>query len=222
MAQGFVYVLINPSFPDQVKIGLTEQTSELRAKQLRTTGVPTPFIVVYDELVSECELVESKLHQRFAAYRVSSDREFFRIPVRDAVRALQEEAAIYKISDSVLSNQVEVLPQLKHYYSKYLKLDIASVAIVQLVDVCFLEITRRNYYPGLRDEIIERVDLAIVAAEMFSPQNSIDENTRRFLDDLDAYDLIMITSLFTEEGCKQISHEWERGNKLKHSSFFID
>ncbi|MDZ7969847.1 MAG: GIY-YIG nuclease family protein [Nostoc sp. DedSLP03] len=90
MAQGFVYVLLNPSFPDQIKIGLTEQTSELRAKQLRTTGVPTPFIVIYDELVSECELVERKLHQRFAAYRVSSDREFFRIPVREAVRALQE------------------------------------------------------------------------------------------------------------------------------------
>lgn len=222
MAQGFVYVLLNPSFPDQVKIGLTEQTSELRAKQLRTTGVPTPFIVVYDELVSECELVERKLHQRFAAYRVSSDREFFRIPVREAVRALQEEAAICKISDSVLLNQVEVLPQLKQYYSKYLKPDIASVAIVQLSDVCFLEITRRNYYPGLRDEIIERVDLATVADEMFSPQNSINENTRRFLDVLDAYDLIMITPLFTEEGCKQIAYEWEHGNKLKHSSSFID
>ncbi|MEH2169992.1 MAG: GIY-YIG nuclease family protein [Nostoc sp.] len=89
MAQGFVYVLVNPSFPDQVKIGRTEKTSELRAKQLQTTGVPTPFIVVYEELVSDCEVVENILHSRFAVYRTSQDREFFRVPVREAIRVLQ-------------------------------------------------------------------------------------------------------------------------------------
>ncbi|WP_414552269.1 GIY-YIG nuclease family protein [Anabaena sp. CCY 0017] len=84
MTQGFVYVLLNPSFPDQVKIGRTEKDSEIRARKLWTTGVPTPFLVIYDELVSDCEVVESHLHERFAAYRVNSCREFFRIPVREA------------------------------------------------------------------------------------------------------------------------------------------
>ncbi|MDZ7969848.1 MAG: hypothetical protein RM368_33755 [Nostoc sp. DedSLP03] len=80
------------------------------------------------------------------------------------------------------------MPLLKQYYSEYLKPDIASVAIVQLPDVCFLEITHRNYYPGLRDEILERVDLVIVTNDKFLSQNSIYENTQRFFNDLDAYD----------------------------------
>ena len=72
MAAGFVYVLLNPSFPNQVKIGLTEDAPDVRARKLWTTGVPTPFIVVYDELVSDCEEVESRLHMRFNGYRVNA------------------------------------------------------------------------------------------------------------------------------------------------------
>jgi hypothetical protein len=221
MAQGFVYVLLNPSFPDQVKIGRTEQTSELRARKLWTTGVPTPFIVVYDELVSDCQLVESRLHQRFAGYRVSPDREFFRIPVREAIRALQEEAAVYSVCGAALSNRVEILPSLEQKYREYLKPDIFAVAVVQLPDVCFLEITRRSY-PHLHDEIIERIDLAIIVSnkgEMFPTTDPIDINAKRFLDKLDAYDLIMTTSLFTKDACKQIAYQWEQGGKLKRSSF---
>ncbi|MHC5718911.1 MAG: GIY-YIG nuclease family protein, partial [Nostoc sp.] len=142
MAQGFVYILLNPSFPDQVKIGRTEKTSELRAKQLQTTGVPTAFIVVYDELVSDCEVVENILHSRFAAYRTSLEREFFRVPVREAIRVLQETAGAYIISDVAPSNRVDILPSIEQKYRDYLKPNIVSIAIIQLTDVCFLEVTR--------------------------------------------------------------------------------
>jgi hypothetical protein len=219
MAQGFVYVLLNPSFPDQVKIGRTEQTSELRAKKLWTTGVPTPFLVVYDELVSECKTVEEKLHSKFAAYRTSSDREFFRVPVREAIRALQEEAAIHKVCDIVLSDRVEILTSLEQKYGNYLKPDIVSVAIVQLSDVCFIEITRRTY-PNARDEIIERMDLSVFGAndgDKFPSKDPIDVNACRFLNELSDYDLIMTdTPLFTDEACQQIAYEWEKvGGKLE-------
>jgi T5orf172 domain len=215
MAQGFVYILLNPSFPDQIKIGLTTGTSERRAKQLWSTGVPTPFIVVYDELVSDCELVESRLHERFSGYRVSSGREFFRVPVREAVRALQEEAAIHSIQEAKLHNRIEILPALKQKYDKYLKPDIVGVEIIQLPDVCFLESIRRSYQ-HLRDEIIERIDLAVMG-DTFPPTDPIDVNTRRFLEGLDEYDLIMVTSLFTEDACERIAYEWEVGGKLKQS-----
>src|SRR6185312_6931432 len=66
---------------------------------LRTTGVPTKFLVVYDELVSDCGLVESKMHARFANFREVGDREFFRMPVKLAVRPLREEAAPYLLPE---------------------------------------------------------------------------------------------------------------------------
>jgi hypothetical protein len=213
MAEGFVYILLNPSFPDQVKIGLTTQTSELRAKQLSSTGVPTPFIVIYDELVSDCELVESRLHKRFAGYRVSPNREFFRVPVHEAIRALQGEAITHGVQEIKLSNRVEILPNLKQKYGEYLKPDIVIAEIVQLPDVCFLEIVRRSYH-HLHDEIIERVDLAIMG-DSFPPTCPIDANTKRFLEELDEYDLIMVTPLFTEDACKRIAYEWKVGGKLK-------
>ncbi|WP_420540706.1 GIY-YIG nuclease family protein [Nonomuraea roseoviolacea] len=75
---GFVYILINPSFPDMVKIGLTRNLSGNRASQLsRHSGVPTDFIVIYDELVADCGAVERRLHKRFANQRVNDRREFF-------------------------------------------------------------------------------------------------------------------------------------------------
>ncbi|MBM0744840.1 GIY-YIG nuclease family protein (plasmid) [Phormidium sp. CLA17] len=218
MAQGFVYVLLNPSFPDQVKIGRTEKTVELRAKQLRTTGVPTPFLVVYDELVSNYEVVEDILHNRFAAYRTSGDREFFRVPVREAVRALQETAAAYKICNEAPLHKVEILSSIEQKYGSYLKQNIISIAIVQLTDICFLEITRLTY-PKARDQIVERMDLSIFGAdggEMFPTTVPIQVNATRFLNELDDYDLIMTGApLFTSEACNQIAYEWEEGGKLE-------
>lgn len=221
MTQGFVYVLLNPSFPDQVKIGRTEKTSELRASQLQTTGVPTPFIVVYDELVSDCKVVESILHKRFAAYRTSPDREFFRVPVREAIRVLQETAAAYRICDVALSNRVDILPSIQKKYGHYLKPNIVSIAIVQLTDICFLEVTQL-IYPNARDQIIEQMDLSIFGSsngEMFPTQDPIEINAYRFLNELDEYDLIMTGApLFTSEVCKQIAYEWEEGGKLERKS----
>lgn len=47
-----------------------------RPKELRTTGVPTEFVVVRGELVSDCQEVERRLHERFSEYRVDRAREF--------------------------------------------------------------------------------------------------------------------------------------------------
>jgi T5orf172 domain len=218
MAQGFVYVLLNTSFPDLVKIGRTEKTAEIRAKQLQTTGVPTPFIVVYDELVSNCEVVENILHSRFASYRASLDREFFRVPVREAVRALQKTAAAYKISNEDPLDRVEILSNVEQKYGSYLRSNIVSIAIIQLTDICFLEVAQLTY-PKARDQIIERMDLSIFGAnngEMFPTTDPIEVNATRFLNELDDYDLIMTGApLFTSEACNQISYEWEKGGKLK-------
>jgi len=61
---GFVYILLNPAFPRQVKIGRTARDPQKRANELsRQTGVPDDFIVLYEEIVSDAERVETLLHK---------------------------------------------------------------------------------------------------------------------------------------------------------------
>lgn len=220
MTSGFVYVLLNPSYPDLVKIGLTERTSEERARELRTSGVPTPFIVIYDELVSDCGAVEDAIHRRLAGYRVSDDREFFRIPVKEAIRTLQEEAAGFGVNPLALKRRVEILPALKQIYRGYLKPDIVSVAVVQPPGVCFLEIVRRAT-DSSESEIVEREDLQIFMGkdydtDLFPPDAPVNENAEKFVNELDAYDLIMTgMPLFTEPAIQEIASLWEKGGKIR-------
>ncbi len=88
---GYIYVLMNPSMPNLVKIGKTTRNSEERAKELSsTTGVPTPFVVAYDDYFKSCSEAELHIHSTLEhqGYRVSISREFFEIPIKDAIDAV--------------------------------------------------------------------------------------------------------------------------------------
>lgn len=88
---GYVYVLINPSMENLVKIGKTLRDPTERAKELSsTTGVPTPFIVVYDCFFKNCSEAEIFVHTFLEnkGYRVAKNREFFEIPIKDAIDAV--------------------------------------------------------------------------------------------------------------------------------------
>jgi len=89
---GYVYVLMNPSMQNLVKIGKTKREPEERAKELSTTGVPTPFIVVYSCYFENCSKVESFVHKYLESegFRVSSKREFFEIPIKDAIDSVMK------------------------------------------------------------------------------------------------------------------------------------
>ena len=89
---GFVYVMVNPSIPDLVKIGMTTKDPNERAKELSSaTGVPTPFILVYYKPFKNCYLTEQKIHQFLESkgYRVKSNREFFSMPTNLAINVVQ-------------------------------------------------------------------------------------------------------------------------------------
>lgn len=78
---GVVYVLSNPSFEDnRFKIGLTKLAAYRRAKQLFTTGVPTPFDIRHQWQTSHTKLMESFMHMVFELLRVNAGREFFDAP----------------------------------------------------------------------------------------------------------------------------------------------
>lgn len=86
--QGYVYVMINPSYNGIIKIGKTTKEPEERAKELSSaTGVATPFIVVYKRLFNNCHLAESIIHNHFTeqGYRINDSREFFSTPIDEAI-----------------------------------------------------------------------------------------------------------------------------------------
>jgi len=90
---GYVYVLMNPSMENMVKIGKSTKDPKDRAKELSsTTGVPTPFVVVYNCYFENCTKSESYVHTYLESkgYRVSKNREFFEIPIKDAIDAVMK------------------------------------------------------------------------------------------------------------------------------------
>jgi hypothetical protein len=95
LSTGSLYILVNPSFGEGfLKIGMTTRSPRDRARDLSaTTGVPTPFVVAYDERVPNCLVAERLVQARLAAHRVSEDREFFHLPLRDAIAVVAEVAA---------------------------------------------------------------------------------------------------------------------------------
>jgi len=212
MSAGFVYIMINPAMRGLVKIGLSERSSKARAKELRGTGLPDDFVVVYDELVTDCEAVERRLHQRFDYYRYQPNREFFQIPVREAIRGLMDESVGFVVPRIGANSGVEILPDLKKKYPLYLKPDFHSIKIVHSDGVVYLESVRYRH-AGSRDEVVERTDLAFIVdsdREMFLVSRTPEDNARLFVHELDEYSMIHCTDLFTHEACEQIALKHER------------
>lgn len=90
---GYVYVLANGSMPDVVKVGKSTRTATERAKELSSsTGVPTPFIVVYEQFFDDCSVAETRIHTILEerGFRPSRNREFFNASPNDVIRVIIE------------------------------------------------------------------------------------------------------------------------------------
>jgi hypothetical protein len=88
MSVGYIYILSNNSLPGLLKIGKTDVSPEERAKQLGTTGVPSPFIVEYSKLVSDTTKAENEIHTILekSGLRHSTQREFFHVGLSEAIQ----------------------------------------------------------------------------------------------------------------------------------------
>lgn len=87
--EGWVYVLENKAFPGLLKIGYTTRTPEIRAEELsQPTGVPAPYRVVFKRWFADCIAAERHMHRTLEHRR--SEKEFFRIGVDEAIRAIEE------------------------------------------------------------------------------------------------------------------------------------
>jgi hypothetical protein len=82
---GVVYCLANDSL-SCLKLGKTlGKSAHERAKQLRTTGIPTPFKVLFAKRVINSTRQEKEMHTYFKDYRVNNDREFFNVSPHQAL-----------------------------------------------------------------------------------------------------------------------------------------
>jgi hypothetical protein len=85
-----VYILESISIPEMVKIGYTKNDPIERANQLsKSTGVPTPFNVVYSYSCFNGERIEKAAHKHFRKQRVSNQREFFYVTVDEAIKVIE-------------------------------------------------------------------------------------------------------------------------------------
>ncbi len=116
---GYVYILTNPSFKDDiVKIGLTSGTVEKRMKELHTTGVPTPFEKYASIKTRKYEEVERFMPHSLSLLsegsRVNDNREFFRIGPEKALSFMMEiaelldDAEITTCNEQARKDQVEI------------------------------------------------------------------------------------------------------------------
>lgn len=79
---GWLYIITNEAMPGLVKIGYTERLPDMRATELASTGIPTPYDVSFQLRVTNPRDVEHNAHGLLAPYRAG--REWFRCSVAHA------------------------------------------------------------------------------------------------------------------------------------------
>ncbi len=103
---GFLYVMSNPTHNNSVKIGKTTRLPGYRAAELSaSTGVPVPFKVEYARFVEkDLDCIETRIHEQLAEHRVNTSREFFGLPISEAISRVDEiidEYFSYKFGDVI-------------------------------------------------------------------------------------------------------------------------
>jgi hypothetical protein len=213
MASGYVYILTNVSLPGMIKVGRTLRDSRSRARELFTTGLPTPFQVAFEIFSDEHEKLEADFHQELHDFRISNNREFFKYPLDKAITLLQQLNSPPASNESVFQAE-DIFESLKQKYPGYLKPDLVAVRIVQPQDRVWLEITQEEETAGyLKDQKINRTDLAFISdgeydSHLFRPEDDVRENARKFVEDFDPYSIIMTTDLFHASACNEINEKF--------------
>ena len=87
---GYLYIISSPSLPDMVKIGVTRRLNpSIRVKELSSSSLPFPFELNAYCFNNDAFELESNMHNYFDAYRVSPNREFFYVPIEQAIDVLK-------------------------------------------------------------------------------------------------------------------------------------
>lgn len=212
MSMGYVYILINQSMPGLLKIGSTFRDSRERASELHSTGVPMPFELAFEIYSPNHKKLEKKLHHHLISFRVSSNREFFRYPLYEAIKLLQdlETLPCFDNKDTYIAESI--YQNLRNKYPTYLVPEISDIRIVQTANIVWLEIIKEELISGyLQDQIIRRTDLAFICdfdTLTFNSQDNISINVNKFVNEFDCYSIAMVTDLFHDVARQEITSSY--------------
>ena len=99
-ATEYVYVFVNKSIPNMVKIGRTTRTPVERAREIsRATGVAVPWVPTFEFPCYRSDLLEAEVHSHLHSNRVNKDREMFSIDSYTAQKVIKEYG--YKYSTAM-------------------------------------------------------------------------------------------------------------------------
>ena len=106
-----VYILINQSMPDTIKIGITDNL-ERRIKELDNTSTPLPFECYYAVEVKDASKIEKKIHEGLDDKRIRQNREFFNASPEQA-KSILEIAEVMGGKNVTPKNDIVETPQDK-------------------------------------------------------------------------------------------------------------
>jgi len=90
--QHFVYVMSNPSFYDDIfKIGWSREHPQVKAQDISRLGVSTPYVVEYVIITNNGLQLKKEIHERLDEYRVTHNRDFFRLLKQNIFDILTKE-----------------------------------------------------------------------------------------------------------------------------------
>lgn len=112
---GFVYVAVNDSLSDFVKIGETSRDVRARMKELSGTGVPGEWKSFFYMRVEDRQAFERWLHDYFEDDRDSNNREFFRVAPTEVKRAMKmcKEPSAKKAANSHSVKSTQTVPAVR-------------------------------------------------------------------------------------------------------------
>ena len=106
-----VYILINQSMPDTIKIGITDNL-ERRIRELDNTSTPLPFECYYAVEVKDASKIEKKIHEGLDDKRIRQNREFFNASPEQA-KSILEIAEVMGGKNVTPKNDIVETPQDK-------------------------------------------------------------------------------------------------------------
>jgi len=204
MLIGSIYALLNPSFPDKLKLGRTTRPARARALELsRHTGLPDAFVVLYDELVIDSERAERDLHARFATQRIRKSKEFFRVSPKEAVLAIQEIARHYPVPTDTECIRVPLLDRIRERFHGGVRPDLVSVTLLQFEYLCALEVVSQSGPTRTPQRRVEEILLGDLSTSKYLIPSLAHENADRLLA-IDDYSFINVTDLLTAVATEEI------------------
>jgi hypothetical protein len=93
----YLYVLSNTSYPGLLKIGHTSRDPASRARELSSTGVPTPFEIRLVLVVRSGSSAEAEAHRELHRYRKHRNREFFEISEEEAIKIILDNVEFERV-----------------------------------------------------------------------------------------------------------------------------